>query len=71
MVEFDCEGCGVHVIDVSNDCIPASHWCSTCGFIHWAVHDSSFIVQRELLVHLGAMKPLARLIVGDEQEDHP
>ena len=58
MVEFDCEGCGAHVCQFGGDTIPANHWCATCGFIHWSVRDPSFVVQRELLVHLGAMKPL-------------
>jgi hypothetical protein len=55
-VEFICEGCGAHVVALSIERIPSNHWCATCGFIHWSVKDS--IVRRELLVHLGCMKPL-------------
>jgi hypothetical protein len=56
MVEFDCEGCGAHVVDVLRTHIPPNHWCGTCGFIHWSVFDPT--IREELLVHLGAMKPL-------------
>jgi hypothetical protein len=75
-VEFDCEGCGAHVIDVGRNDVPANHWCATCGFIHWSVRDPSFIVQRELLVHLGVMQPLTlnnRETTDGRQhpEDHP
>ena len=61
MVEFDCEGCGAHVSMFGRDRVPANHWCATCGFIHWSVRDPGFVVQRELLVHLGVMKPLRRI----------
>jgi hypothetical protein len=33
MIEFDCEGCGVHVIDAGRDVIPNNHQCSTCEWL--------------------------------------
>jgi len=33
MVEFDCEGCGVHVATFGPEVIPKNHMCATC---EWA-----------------------------------
>ncbi len=56
VVEYDCEGCGVHVYGLGYAHIPKNHMCSGCGFIHWSVTEPK--VREELLVHLGYMKPL-------------
>jgi hypothetical protein len=31
MIEFDCEGCGVHVVDLGRVEVPASRLCGTCA----------------------------------------
>lgn len=30
VVEFDCEGCGVHVLGYGRDTVPKSHLCAVC-----------------------------------------
>ena len=36
MIEFDCEGCGVHVVDLGSVEAPASRLCATCERIEAA-----------------------------------
>lgn len=38
-IEFDCEGCGVHVFAVGRDSIPKSHMCSTCEWMNEHIPD--------------------------------
>ena len=33
MIEFDCEGCGVHVLSFGPERVPKSHLCATCEFL--------------------------------------
>jgi hypothetical protein len=33
VVEYDCEGCGIHVHLVSQDSIPLSQLCATCAWL--------------------------------------
>lgn len=39
MVEFDCEGCGVHVFEMTSDSVPKHHFCSTCLWLNEHVPD--------------------------------
>lgn len=32
-VEFDCEGCGIHVVAIVAEEIPAHGLCATCAFV--------------------------------------
>ena len=38
-VEFDCEGCGWHVIDIVGEEVPAHGFCLTCAFLCEEVPD--------------------------------
>ena len=38
-VEFDCEGCGVHVLSFGRDRVPVSHLCATCEWLCEFVPD--------------------------------
>jgi hypothetical protein len=33
MIEFDCEGCGVHVFAFGRETVPPNHLCATCEFL--------------------------------------
>jgi hypothetical protein len=33
MVEFDCEGCGVHVVQLGRDAVPVSCMCAVCEWL--------------------------------------
>jgi hypothetical protein len=33
MIEFDCEGCGVHVVDLGSVTAPASRQCVVCEWL--------------------------------------
>jgi hypothetical protein len=39
MIEFDCEGCGVHVVDLGSVTAPASRLCATCAWLCEFVPD--------------------------------
>lgn len=32
-VEYDCEGCGIHVFGFGRDTVPKSHMCATCEWM--------------------------------------
>lgn len=42
VVEFDCEGCGVHVTGFGRDTPPASHLCSVCEWFDAAWRSGAF-----------------------------
>lgn len=33
--EFDCEGCGVHVVALGRATAPKDGFCATCQALHW------------------------------------
>jgi hypothetical protein len=39
MIEFDCEGCGVHVVDLGTVEVPESRLCAVCGWLCEFVPD--------------------------------
>ena len=39
MIEFDCEGCGIHVFSFGDETVPTSHLCGTCAFLCEFVPD--------------------------------
>lgn len=39
MIEFDCEGCGVHVVDLGSVEVRPSRLCGTCDFLCENVRD--------------------------------
>jgi hypothetical protein len=38
-VEYDCEGCGVHVINFGRDRVPVSGFCAVCEWLCEFVPD--------------------------------
>ena len=40
MIEFDCEGCGVHVHLFAADDVPASGFCGGCHELNRCWHES-------------------------------
>jgi hypothetical protein len=39
MIEYDCEGCGVHVFGFGRDTVPVSHMCAGCAWLCEFVPD--------------------------------
>jgi hypothetical protein len=39
VIEFDCEGCGVHVFAFGRDTVPLTHLCATCEWLCEFVPD--------------------------------
>ena len=39
-IEFDCEGCGVHVVAIVIDAVPGHHLCSVCAWLCEFVTDT-------------------------------
>lgn len=61
MIEFDCEGCGVHVLGFGRDTIPLSHMCGLCEWL------CEFVPDPEAMMKLrGHMRPEA-----NEREETP
>ena len=39
MIEFDCEGCGLHVYAFGIDTVPKHHFCAACAWLCEFVPD--------------------------------
>jgi hypothetical protein len=39
VIEFDCEGCGVHVVDLGSVTAPTSRQCVTCEWLCKFIRD--------------------------------
>jgi hypothetical protein len=53
MVEFDCEGCGIHVYAFGRNRVPVSHLCATCEWLCEHVPDPV-----EMMVMRKRMEPI-------------
>jgi hypothetical protein len=56
-VEFDCEGCAVHVVSYGTDAIPRHHFCCMCEWLEEFVTDpEEMMILRKRLDLIDEMK---------------
>jgi hypothetical protein len=45
MIEYDCEGCGVHVVGLGRDSVPKSGLCGVCEWYNEHVPDAEEMIR--------------------------